>query len=231
MADVEGMQSLFNLAQRLRLKPDVITYTTLVQGLLRAQQLEMANNVLDVMVKAGLEPSERMCSLLIADLAHTGNNVGLRHAEELLREMKRRGWKTGVPTWTGLISGYFRGGWEQDGWDAVRRMEADRLRLNRTAYNMILRQAGESRISSKSSAPPSSGSSGEQPITMKLFKRMIEDGVTPNSDTYVIMLGPLLKARRVAEAKEVVKEMRKQRFSPDKGALKGLVNRVDNHGR
>jgi pentatricopeptide repeat protein len=47
-------------AGKLGLKPDIITYTTLVQGLLRAGQIDMAKNTLRTMHESGLEPNERM---------------------------------------------------------------------------------------------------------------------------------------------------------------------------
>ena len=218
-ADVPAMNSLFVLAEKLKLKPDVVTYTTLVQGLLRAGQLEMAKNALDTMYSEGLEPSERMCSMLIADLAKDGDKTGLSHAEELLREMQKKGFRPDVITWTGLISGYFRGGWEEDGWHAVDRMERlHGIQLTRTAYNVVLRQAGLGKI-----AP------GTMPVTPKLFKRMQQDGVIPNSDTYVIMLEPLIRAKLWAEAQGVLAVMRQQGFQPEKGHLIGLMKRTRLH--
>ena len=216
MANVPLMNSLMILADKLQFKPDVVTYTTLVQGLLLAGELPKAKDALDTMYSQGIQPSERMCSMLVADLAKRGNRSGLQHAEELLREMRKMGHKPGVVTWTGLISGYFRGGWSRDGWDAVDRMEnEERLRLNRVSYNLILRQAGEGKITP-----------GAEPVTSRIFKRMVADGITPNSDTYVIMLGPLLRARLWPSANEVVREMYKQGFKPEKGALISLVKKA-----
>jgi len=215
-ADVPAMNSLFALAEKLNLKPDVITYTTLVQGLLRANQLQMAKKTLDTMYSEGKEPTERMCSMLIADLAKNGDRTGLRHAEELMREMKKKGFMPDVVTWTGLLSGYFRGGWEEDGWEAVDRMEKGQgIQLNRVAYHVILRQAGEGKLPA-----------GAAPVTPRLFKRMLDDGITPNSDTYVLMLEPLLRAKRFEEARKVLREMKFRKFQPEKSSLINLVKKA-----
>jgi len=208
-ADIPLMNSLFSLASRLNLKPDVVTYTTLVQGLLRAGRVDVARLVLDKMTAQGLEPNERLCSMLVADLAKSGSQLGLRRAEEMMAEMKRKGMNTSVVTWTSLISGYFRGGWDQDAWDAVDRMKRAGLPLNRVGYNIILHEGGR----------------GKEWV-MRLFRRMIKEGITPVDDTYLILLAPMVRGQRWEEAEEVVEEMRRLKYRPEKGALASLVKRV-----
>jgi pentatricopeptide repeat protein len=209
MADVPAMTSLFSQASRMQLKPDVVTYTTLVQGLLRADQFHMAKSVLDKMSDQGLEPNERLCSMLIADLAKSGSQAGLRRAEEMMAEMKRKGMEISVVTWTSLISGYFRGGWDQDAWGAVQRMERTGVRLNRVGYNIIFHE-GDRR----------------KEWVMRMFKRMIREGVRPVDDTYLIILAPMVKGKRWDEADAVLEEMNRLGYRPEKGALSTLVRRI-----
>lgn len=208
-ADIPGMNSLFSLASRLKLKPDVVTYTTLVQGLLRAERVDVARSVLDKMALQGLEPNERLCSMLVADLAKSGSQSGLRRAEEMMAEMKRKKMNTTVVTWTSLISGYFRGGWDRDAWDAVDRMEREGLPLNRVGYNIILHEGGR----------------GKEWV-MRLFRRMIKEGITPVDDTYLILLAPMVRGKRWEEADEVLEEMQRLKYRPEKGALSTLVKRI-----
>jgi pentatricopeptide repeat protein len=156
-----------------------------------------------------------MCSLLIADLAKGGGRTGLAHAEELMMEMRRRGFTVGAVTWTGLVSGYFRGGWEADGWNALRRMETSNLSLNRVCYNIILKQAGEGSIPT-----------GAEPISIRIFRKMIEEGVEPNGDTYYITLEALMRAKRFDESAEVVRQMQVYGYEPEKNNLKRAVRHV-----
>ncbi|OCF45796.1 hypothetical protein I317_00284 [Kwoniella heveanensis CBS 569] len=207
-ADLSSMSALFSLAEKSGLKPDVVTYTTLVQGLLRAGRLMLAKKVLEDMHQQGISPNERMSSMLIADLAKSGTKIGLAHAEEILKLMRQKQMKTNEVTWTGLIAGYFRGGWEVDAWDAVKRMNRAGLRLNRVGYNMLLRESGKG---------------GGRTGILKLWKNMLEDGVSPNSDTYLLALTPLVLEKRWNEAEEVLLEMDKRRFKPEKGALASIV--------
>jgi pentatricopeptide repeat protein len=210
-ADVQAMNSLFSLAANLKLKPDIITFTTLVQGLLRADEIDMAKRALTAMHSLGVVANERMYSMLIADLAKSGSRQGLKNAEEMMATMKPSGLKAGIVTWTGLISGYFKGGWVDDGWDAIRRMGETGLKLNRVGYNVVLRQAQER---------------AEVGLPVRLLRKMVSDGARPNGDTWAIVLGPMVKGKRWDEAKQVVGEMDKLGFRPETTALRGLVGRV-----
>ncbi|WVF69705.1 hypothetical protein IAT40_004484 [Kwoniella sp. CBS 6097] len=209
-ADLPSMSALFSLAEKSGLKPDVVTYTTLVQGLLRAGRLMLAKKVLEDMHRQGISPNERMCSMLIADLAKSGTKIGLAHAEEILKLMRKKQMKTNEVTWTGLIAGYFRGGWEVDAWDAVGRMDRAGFKLNRVGYNMLLRESGKG------------GGTG----ILRLWRKMLEDGVSPNSDTYLLALTPLVVEKRWLEAEEVLREMDRRRFKPEKGGLATIVARA-----
>jgi pentatricopeptide repeat protein len=208
MADIKSMTNLFSLASKRGLKPDVVTYTTLVQGLLRANRVDMAKGVLSKMLSEGLEPNERMCSLLVSDLARSGSQAGLQRAEEMMSEMRRKKMSVTQATWTSLISGYFRGGWETDAWSAVERMGRSGISLNRVGYNIILKQ-------------------GQGRWCLKVFERMVKEGVSPNNDTFVIVLTPLVHKKQWAEADKVIQEMERLGFRAEKGTLSRLVSRVE----
>jgi pentatricopeptide repeat protein len=68
----QDLQAMMNLMDRLpsfRLAPDLVTYTTLISGLLDAGKPSAAKGILDVMQRANIEPNSYVYSLLIADLA------------------------------------------------------------------------------------------------------------------------------------------------------------------
>lgn len=215
MSDVPAMTSLFGLASQLNFEPDIITYTTLVQGLLRAKQIDRAKSVLDQMASKGMAPNERLCSMLIADLSKYGSRKGLTRAEEMLAQMKRKNMKVTVQAWTALISGYFRGGWEKDAWAAVKRMDGYGVRLNRVGYNILLQEGRHSDSDTPSESWP-----------LKVFRRMIKDGVVPNDDTYLILLGPMVEKAKWNEADAVLVEMQRMRYYPTRGAVTSLVKRI-----
>lgn len=223
MADITAMTSLFSVAAQRGLAPDIITYTTFVQGLLRARETDKARMAIEAMLQDGVEPNERIWSMLVSDTAKRGDKAGLQAAEAILDEMKRRGVRVSVVTWTGLISGYFRGGWESDGWHAVERMVQAGQKPTLVAYNMILREAGLQPAGA-------TAADGNDPIGLKLLRKMIKERIEPNSDTYVILLGPLVAARNWPAAEKVIQEMHKRGFVPEKAQLQRLINLVRNSG-
>ncbi|KAE8538994.1 hypothetical protein D1P53_005364 [Cryptococcus gattii VGV] len=218
-ANIEAMSALFSKAGELGLEPDVVTYTTLVQGLLRARRLDLAKGAMDAMQKQGIVPNERMCSMLIADLAKPGTRVGLEHAEEMLKLMHQKNMQTNEVTWTALASGYFRGGWEADGWEALARMNRLGIKMHRVGYNMLLKQAAGS--------IDSYGGDADVETVMKLWRRMLHDGVVPNSDSYLIVLTKLVQTDRRKEIEEIMREMRQRGFRPEKGALVRIVESIN----
>ncbi|ODO08676.1 hypothetical protein L198_00409 [Cryptococcus wingfieldii CBS 7118] len=213
-ADIPSMSTLFQQAVELGLAPDVVTYTTLVQGLLRARRLDLAKSAMDMMHKQGIVPNQRMCSMLIADLAKPGTKLGLEHAEEMLRLMYQKNMRTNEVTWTALISGYFYGGWDGQAWEAIERMERLGIRLNRVAYNMMLRQLG-------------TGEGETVDTMMMLWHKLLRQKINPNSDTYLLLLSALSSASRWAEVDEVMREMTRREYKPEKGALARLIDNID----
>ncbi|WVQ69365.1 uncharacterized protein L199_007582 [Kwoniella botswanensis] len=213
--DLSSMSSLFTLSEKLSLKPDIITYTTLVQGLLRGGKIEIAKKVLEDMSQQGISPNERMFSMLISDLSKIGTVKSLSHAEELLNLMIKSKMRVNEVTWTGLISGYFKNGWIQNGWDTITRMERNGTRLNRIGYNICFKEY------------TTTGGQGGGGI-MRLWNKMIKSGISPNSDSYLLVLTTLIHQRNWQDADKVLVEMNKRGFKAEKGALQTIVDRVRN---
>ncbi|WWC59558.1 uncharacterized protein I303_102114 [Kwoniella dejecticola CBS 10117] len=227
-ADLPSMSALFTLAEKVGLKPDIITYTTLVQGLLKGGRIDLAKKVLEDMSGQGIPPNERMCSMLISDLSKIGTQKALSHSEELLNLMIKRKMKINEVTWTGLISGYFKNGWEKNGYDTIARMEKTGLKLNRIGYNILFRQFSSTSTNSAAGKDRNVITGEASQGIMKLWNKMLDDRITPNSDSYLLVLTPLVTGRRWNEATQVLEEMQKRGFRVEKGALKRIVDRVKN---
>lgn len=229
IADVQKMNAVIAAAGSLGLKPDIITYTTLVQGLLRAKEHDLASKTLDAMKASGIEPNERMAATLISDLAADGTRDGMRAAEDTLRDMRRRGVKMTVFIWTALITGYFRGNWVLDGFSAMERMNKQGIRFNIVGYNALLRVVADGERSARNEYRRSTSQDLENaqvPLALRLFRQMLDEGVVPNADTYVILLGAFVRTRRDAEALEILKDMDARGFKTNKRALQQLVRQA-----
>lgn len=230
LANIPMINQVIGTAGKLKIKPDIVTYTTMVHGLLRAERPDLARATLDAMRSRGIEPNDVMASMLVADLASDGTSEGLRRAEYVIRDMRARGLRTTLPMWTALIGGYFSGGWDLDGWDALARMKANGHRLNDKAWNIVLKQLTRgTKVSPTQRAElerRGAAGDGDNSTRIRLFRQMVREGVVPNADTYYIMLDSLIKGKRTIEVMDVLADMRKRAFETRRPALKRLVYRA-----
>lgn len=231
LANIPMINQVIATAGKLKIKPDIVTYTTMVHGLLRAERPDLARATLDAMRSRGIEPNDVMASMLVADLASDGTAEGLRRAEYVIRDMRARGLKTTVPMWTALIGGYFGGGWDLDGWDALSRMKASGHRLNDKAWNIVLKQltlgtkvGPAQRQEQLRRGMGDTGGGGSTVI--RLFRQMVGEGVVPNADTYFIVLDSLVRAKRSVEVGEVLADMNRREFETRRPALKRMLFRA-----
>lgn len=231
LANIPMINQVIATAGKLKIKPDIVTYTTMVHGLLRAERPDLARATLDAMRSRGIEPNDVMASMLVADLASDGTSEGLRRAEYVIRDMRARGLKTTVPMWTALVGGYFGGGWDLDGWDALSRMRNSGHRLNDKAWNIVLKQLTRgSKVDPAQRQERIRRSTGEQggdgSTVIRLFRQMVREGVVPNADTYYILLDALIKAKRRDEIQEVLDDMERRSFQTRRPSLTRMLARA-----
>lgn len=231
LGNIPKMNETIADAGRAQLTPDIVTYTTLVQGLLKADRMDLARKTLDAMRARGMEPNERMAAMFVADLAHSGSASGLRRAEDIIRDMRNRGIKTSVPMWTSLIAGYFAGGWVEDGELAVGRMHQNGVKLNDVGYNIVLTHV-LSGVNDRNANPDKVAQVCQ--AAYALFCNMREQHVVPNHDTYTILLGGLLRPVRTGTSKEtsqlelanVLADIEQRGFKTTKAGLSRLVEQA-----
>lgn len=224
----------------LNLRPDVITYTTIVEGLLKNGKRDVARSTLDIMEADGIAPSVQTYGLLIADLAKGGTDRDMQRAEELIKRMAFAKLRPTVITYTAMLGGYFRINNSQQGMAVLKRMERDGILMNRITYNMILRilvnndvdgevmRRGLKRATRGRSHFRSAGSGANLPGAWgAIVETMLSRNITPNQDTWYIILAGLQRAGRGDEAREAMMEMERQGFKVHPGtALARMVGNV-----
>ncbi len=231
LANIQMINEVIATAGKLKIKPDIVTYTTMVHGLLRAERPDLARATLDAMRSRGIEPNDVMASMLVADLASDGTAEGLRRAEYVIRDMRARGLKTTLPMWTALVGGYFCGGWDLDGWDALKRMKASGHRLNDKAFNIILKQLtrgpkGSAEEADKRVLYGMGDAGGGGSTAIRVFRQMVREGGVPSAETYSIILDPLTKSKRAGEVAEVLAEMDRRAFTTQRPSLLRMIERA-----
>jgi pentatricopeptide repeat protein len=249
-AGLKDTKAMLNILERLPsmgdpkspLKPDVITYTTVIDGLLSAENRKLANHLLGNMQDAGIQPSMHTYSLLIADLANTGMRHHLLAAEQMITSMTEAGMKPNEVTWTSLVGGYFKGGYTTDAWSTLARMRVLKVPFNRVTFNMILRWCAGSasvqmegpilryintalRMSSKPQRK--TDQSRGQNLCLDILDAMQAAHIRPNEDSWFLALDGLMRARKWNEAFAVSEEMKRKRFDVKPGSsLHAVVERA-----
>jgi pentatricopeptide repeat protein len=232
--DLQAMMDLIDRLPTFRLAPDLVTYTTLISGLLDAGKPSAAKGILDVMQKANIQPNSYVYSLLIADLAKKGSSDAMVSAEALIRQMNKVGVKATAITWTALASGYFRANMVQEGLEAIKRARSKGVEMTRVSYNMVLRSIlyaefvpvqelahilrGQSRHKDRSI-----GSTTDTEAALLLLKSMIDHHVEPDVDTWFITLDSLARQGKWLEGETVIRLMNSRKFIVKEGSVLSRV--------
>lgn len=232
--DFESITKTVAELPSLNLQPDVITYTTIVEGLLKNGKRDVARGTLDIMEADGIAPTVQTYGLLIADLAKGGIERDMQRAEELIKRMAIAKLRPTVITYTALLSGYFRANMDQQGMTVLKRMERDGILMNRVTYNMILRvlvnNDVDGRIMHKAMKRATRGRSSDSNLPGawgSIIETMLARSITPNQDTWYIILAGLHRVGRSDEAREALLEMERQGFRPQQGtALAKIIMNV-----
>ncbi|GHJ84025.1 hypothetical protein NliqN6_0427 [Naganishia liquefaciens] len=233
----QDLQAMMNLMDRLpsfRLAPDLVTYTTLISGLLDAGRPSAAKGILDVMQRANIEPNSYVYSLLIADLAKRASKDAMASAEAMIRQMIKARVKPTAITWTALASGYFRANMVQEGLETMKRARSKGVEMTRVSYNMVLRSIlysesvgaqelervlrGQSRHAERAS-----GTLTDTGAALLLLRTMIDNHVEPDVDTWFITLDGLSRQGKWNEGENVIRLMQSRRFVVREGSVLARV--------
>ncbi|ORX33959.1 hypothetical protein BD324DRAFT_637794 [Kockovaella imperatae] len=210
--EVEEMQKIIAIGAKRGLEPNGVIYGTLIKGMSRAGRFDLVESTLRLMTEQGIAPSQRLFPTLVAGLTHVGLLERLREAEKLFTVADKFGVKVDLFSWASLIGGYFRGGWSEEGWDAVRRMEAAGVKMNQTAYNLVIQEAGK-KVARRH---------GSERIGLEIVKRMLVEKVFPGRKSWELLLEPLVKAEYWNTAQEAYTLMENTRSAPDSPLLRKI---------
>lgn len=155
---MEGLSSTLKLIDELDLDPDVVTFTTIFDALLRAGRRDAVERVERIMQKMKVKPSVVTYSSLIHHIAKesvtNGSEAGMEAALQLLRKMQQmsstgssraRDLKPTEKTYTALIQGFAHFAAAHSSpphlevaEDLVQEMHAQALEPGRIVFNSLL---------------------------------------------------------------------------------------------
>jgi pentatricopeptide repeat protein len=191
-------------------KPDVVSYTTVLHGLGVAGQLEKARKVFDEMSKEGCPPSTPTYNALIQVICKKGN---VEDAVAVFNDMIGKSFVPNRVTYTVLIRGLCHAKKIDRAMKLLERMKSEGCEPSVQAHNVIIRYSFEE---------------GEIEKALDLFERMSKGmECLPDKDTYNIIISAMFVRKR---AEDMVVAARMVVDMVDRGYLprKFMFNRVLN---
>ncbi|MQL96264.1 hypothetical protein Taro_028937 [Colocasia esculenta] len=166
-------------------------FTSVISGLCRIQDAEVAKKLLDKMIDSGPHPGNVIFNHVISSLSKAGE---MDDALALIRQMENRGLRPDIYTYSVIMSGYAKGGLMDEARMVFNEAKKRYPKLISTTYHILIR--GYCKIE-------------EFETALECMKEMKNDGIQPNTDEYNKMVQSFcLKALDWRTAEKLLEEMK-----------------------
>ncbi|CAL5056612.1 unnamed protein product [Urochloa decumbens] len=202
------------LPAELSIKPGLVSHNVLLKTLVASGDVAAARKVFDEMPdKAGIQPDIISCNEILKGYLNNGDGAAF---DQLLKEITgpKRQLKPNVGTYNLRMSLLCAKGRSFEAEELLDAMGAKGVPPNRASFNTVIKGLCNE---------------GEVGAAMALFKKMPEvprqngTGVSPNFETYIMLLEALINKSLFDPALEVCKECLRNKWAPPFQAVKGLV--------
>lgn len=208
------VQAFNTLPAELGIKPGLVSHNVLLKALVASGDVAAAHTLFDEMPDtAGVQPDIVSCNEILKGYLNAGDADAFDRLVKEIAGPKRR-LKPNVGTYNlrmALLCSKMRSFEAEELLDV---MGANGVPPNRTSFNTVIKGLCNE---------------GEVGAAMALFKRMPEvprqhgKGVSPNFETYIMLLEALVKKNLFDPALEICKECLRNKWAPPFQAVKGLV--------
>ncbi|CAJ1962690.1 unnamed protein product [Sphenostylis stenocarpa] len=192
--DFEGAEKLFDEMLQRGLKPDTITFSTLINS---ARMCALPNKAVEWFEKLpsfGCEPDAMVCSAMVSAYAQT-NNVDM--ALSLYDRAKAENWSLDASTFSALIKMHGVLGNYDEGLRIFQEMKVLGVKPTVVTYNTVLGGLFRAKRSWQAK---------------NIYKEMVSDGVLPDVITYSTLLRIYAGAQYSEDAFGVYEEMKRHRM-------------------
>lgn len=179
------------------LEPNVVTYGALMDGLCKANKVNEARGLLDVMTFEGCEPNNIVYDALIDGLLKNGK---LEEAEEVYSRMCENGYNPNVFTYGSMIDKMFKD---------------NRLDLATRVLSKMLENSCPPNVIIYTEMVDGLCKVGKTDEAYKLMEMMETKGCKPNVVTYTAMINGFGKIGKVEKSLEIFKEMGTKSCAPN----------------
>ncbi|KAL9239972.1 hypothetical protein vseg_014241 [Gypsophila vaccaria] len=221
--------------------PNVFTYGALVDGLCKAQKVQDADNLLDVMFTDGCEPNHIVYDALIDGFCKTGE---LDKAQNVYAKMSERGYSPTEYTYGAMIDRAFKDGRLHLALTILSKMLENNCAPNVVVYTEMVDGLCKSKktdeayklllMMDEKGCPPNVvtytalidgfGKAGKIDKSLDLFKAMKEKGCAPNYVTYRVMINHCCGFGLLDEAHHLLEEMKQTYWPMHVGSYKKVID-------
>lgn len=203
-----------DLPAELSFQPGVVSHNVLLKSMVATGDVAGARQVFDEMAdKAGVQPDIVSCNEVLRGYLKTADYAAF---DQLFKEIAggKRRLKPNVTTYNLRMAALCAKGRSFEAEELLDVMGADGVPPNRESFNTVIGGLCKE---------------GEVGAAAALFNRMPEvprlngKGVSPNFETYIMLLEALVEKRVFGPALEVCKECLANKWAPPFQAVKGLI--------
>uniref|UniRef100_A0ACD5ZE10 Uncharacterized protein n=1 Tax=Avena sativa TaxID=4498 RepID=A0ACD5ZE10_AVESA len=209
------VKAFHDLSAELSIKPGLVSHNVLLKSMVAMGQVAPARAVFDGMPgSAGVQPDIVSCNEVLRGYLKVGDFASF---DQLLKDVtgSKRRLKPNVSTYNFRMAALGAKGKSFEAEELLSAMGANGVPPNRDSFNTVIWGLCKQ---------------GETGAAAALLKRMPEvprpnggKGVSPNSDTYKVLLEALVEKRMFASALGVCKECLANKWTPPFQAIKGLI--------
>ncbi|KAJ4787559.1 pentatricopeptide (PPR) repeat protein [Rhynchospora pubera] len=193
-------------------EPDVITYTTIIDGLSKERDFTKAFVLYQQMYYMRVIPDIVTYNSLINGFCKNG---ALDRAMELLHSMKSEGHKPNVVTYSSLIDGMCKNGEIKRAMELLHSMKSEGHKPDVVTYNSLIDALCKN---------------GQIKRAMVLLHSMKSGGHEPDVVTYSILIDTLCKNGEIERAMELLHRMKSEGHEPDVVTYNILIDGLCKNG-
>ncbi|KAK7269579.1 hypothetical protein RIF29_22311 [Crotalaria pallida] len=191
---VEDAEGFFSEMREMGVKPDVVTYNSLVDVYCKGREIEKAYKMLDEMREQDLSPDVITYTSIIGGLGLIGQPD---KARDILKEMKEFGCYPDVPAYNAVIRNFCIAKRLGDAYGLMDEMMSKGLSPNATTYNLFFRVFFWS---------------NDLLSSWNLYKRMMVAGCLPNTQSCMFLIRLFKRHENVEMAMQLWGDMVEKGF-------------------
>ncbi|XP_051151549.1 pentatricopeptide repeat-containing protein At5g11310, mitochondrial isoform X2 [Andrographis paniculata] len=187
-------------------RPTVVTYGTLVEGLCRMGRSDEAMKLVDEMKKEGVEPNAIVYNAIIDALGEAGR---FKEALGMLERFSILENGPGISTYNSLVKGFCKAGEPAEACKILRIMMDNRCMPTPTTYSYFFKYFSKA---------------GMAGAGLNLYTKMINSGYEPDRVVYHQLVKMLCKEGKLDLVTQVIQEMRARGFDFDLAVSTMLIH-------